>query len=113
MPRLVVDDPHLRALQLVKVGEGADKAVDGIDGRQPRLAERVQQILPRARDLDELAVDPLRGQNVVVVERVHEPGSVAQQNASRLDLLGQLGGRGGLDPARYGDWEVKGVASDF
>ena len=22
-------------------------------------------------------------------------------------------GRGGLDPARYGDWEVKGVASDF
>lgn len=23
------------------------------------------------------------------------------------------GGRGGLDPARYGDWEVKGLASDF
>jgi hypothetical protein len=22
-------------------------------------------------------------------------------------------GRGGLDPARYGDWEVKGIASDF
>jgi hypothetical protein len=22
-------------------------------------------------------------------------------------------GRGGLDPVRYGDWEVKGVASDF
>jgi len=22
-------------------------------------------------------------------------------------------GRGGLDPIRYGDWEVKGVASDF
>jgi hypothetical protein len=22
-------------------------------------------------------------------------------------------GLGGLDPARYGDWEVKGVASDF
>ena len=25
----------------------------------------------------------------------------------------EIGGRGGLDPARYGDWEVKGVASDF
>lgn len=25
----------------------------------------------------------------------------------------ELGGRGGLDPARYGDWEVKGLASDF
>lgn len=25
----------------------------------------------------------------------------------------ELGGRGGLDPARYGDWEVKGIACDF
>lgn len=25
----------------------------------------------------------------------------------------ELDGRGGLDPARYGDWEVKGIASDF
>ena len=25
----------------------------------------------------------------------------------------EMNGRGGLDPVRYGDWEVKGVASDF
>jgi len=25
----------------------------------------------------------------------------------------EIGGRGGLDPVRYGDWEVKGLASDF
>jgi hypothetical protein len=25
----------------------------------------------------------------------------------------ELSGRGGLDPVRYGDWEVKGLASDF
>ncbi|MDP3553197.1 DUF1674 domain-containing protein [Methylocystis sp.] len=25
----------------------------------------------------------------------------------------EVGGRGGPDPARYGDWEVKGIASDF
>jgi len=25
----------------------------------------------------------------------------------------ELDGRGGLDPVRYGDWEVKGIASDF
>jgi hypothetical protein len=25
----------------------------------------------------------------------------------------EVNGRGGLDPIRYGDWEVKGVASDF
>jgi hypothetical protein len=25
----------------------------------------------------------------------------------------ERGGRGGLDPTRYGDWEVKGIAVDF
>lgn len=25
----------------------------------------------------------------------------------------ELGGRGGEDPARFGDWEVKGIAVDF
>ena len=25
----------------------------------------------------------------------------------------EQGGRGGLEPARYGDWEIKGIASDF
>jgi hypothetical protein len=25
----------------------------------------------------------------------------------------ELGGRGGKDPVRYGDWEVKGLAADF
>ena len=30
-----------------------------------------------------------------------------------LKEIEEFGGRGGLDPARYGDWEVKGIASDF
>lgn len=25
----------------------------------------------------------------------------------------EANGRGGLDPVRYGDWEVKGIATDF
>lgn len=25
----------------------------------------------------------------------------------------EIGGRKGPDPARYGDWEVKGIAADF
>ncbi|QAY95878.1 DUF1674 domain-containing protein [Methylovirgula ligni] len=25
----------------------------------------------------------------------------------------EVGGRDGPDPVRYGDWEVKGIASDF
>lgn len=31
-----------------------------------------------------------------------------EKNAPR-----EIGGRDGPDPARYGDWEVKGIASDF
>jgi hypothetical protein len=37
--------------------------------------------------------------------------------ARRLDALNmppsEKNGRGGLDPIRYGDWEVKGIAIDF
>ncbi len=25
----------------------------------------------------------------------------------------EIGGRGGEEPVRYGDWEVKGIATDF
>ena len=25
----------------------------------------------------------------------------------------EQGGRGGLEPVRYGDWEIKGLTSDF
>jgi hypothetical protein len=25
----------------------------------------------------------------------------------------EINGRGGREPVRYGDWEVKGIASDF
>ncbi|QGM98114.1 DUF1674 domain-containing protein [Methylocystis parvus] len=46
--------------------------------------------------------------------------ALAEAEARRKAAAGQaqaqpqeLGGRGGLDPARFGDWEVKGLASDF
>lgn len=29
------------------------------------------------------------------------------------DLPPEIGGRGGLDPARFGDWEINGRAIDF
>jgi hypothetical protein len=25
----------------------------------------------------------------------------------------EIGGRGGLDPVRYGDWEIRGLTADF
>jgi len=38
--------------------------------------------------------------------RVERERTVAEQAKEH-------GGRGGLDPVRYGDWEVNGLASDF
>lgn len=37
----------------------------------------------------------------------------AEAKARAETLPKEIGGRGGKDPARYGDWEVKGLASDF
>lgn len=33
--------------------------------------------------------------------------------AKQQELPKELGGRNGLDPVRYGDWEKKGIAIDF
>ncbi|MEL6202740.1 MAG: DUF1674 domain-containing protein [Pseudomonadota bacterium] len=34
-------------------------------------------------------------------------------DAATVDQPAEIDGRGGKDPARYGDWEVKGLAVDF
>jgi hypothetical protein len=49
--------------------------------------------------------------------------ALAEAEARRRDAEGrrafaesaakEIGGRKGPDPARYGDWEVKGIACDF
>jgi len=37
----------------------------------------------------------------------------AQHERNTLEAPKEINGRGGLDPTRYGDWEVNGLASDF
>lgn len=37
----------------------------------------------------------------------------AEARAREAAAPKEYGGRGGNDPARYGDWEVKGIACDF
>lgn len=46
--------------------------------------------------------------------------ALAEAQARRKDYLAseaalprELAGRGGKEPVRYGDWEVKGLATDF
>jgi hypothetical protein len=35
------------------------------------------------------------------------------QKQAELSSRRETNGRGGLDPVRYDDWEVKGITSDF
>ena len=42
-------------------------------------------------------------------ERAEAEAAGKDENASAREI----NGRGGLDPVRYGDWEVKGIISDF
>ena len=37
----------------------------------------------------------------------------AEEAKSKDERPKEIGGRGGLDPTRYGDWESKGIVSDF
>jgi hypothetical protein len=42
----------------------------------------------------------------------------AEQRRLQIDKATSMapkekGGRGGLEPSRYGDWEIKGLTSDF
>ena len=37
----------------------------------------------------------------------------AKGEGTKSQGVNEVGGRGGLDPTRYGDWEVNGLASDF
>ncbi len=46
--------------------------------------------------------------------------ALAEAEARRAEAIAreaaapkEIGGRGGTDPARYGDWEIKGMACDF
>ena len=36
-----------------------------------------------------------------------------RRKAAQTELPKEINGRDGPEPARYGDWEVKGIASDF
>ena len=37
----------------------------------------------------------------------------ADKDTNQKKMPAEKKGRGGLEPTRYGDWEVKGIASDF
>jgi hypothetical protein len=54
------------------------------------------------------ALSPAAQRAIAEAEARREKAMMREASTPR-----EVGGRGGNDPARYGDWEVKGMASDF
>jgi hypothetical protein len=46
-------------------------------------------------------------------ERALAEAEVRRKAAARAALPKEINGRDGPEPTRFGDWEVKGIASDF
>jgi hypothetical protein len=90
--------------------------VAGLDGRAPEDLDE-----DTAKDKDMTKQDP--GPNAAPAapkkplspeaQRALAEAEARRQAAGAPKEAAELRGRGGLDPVRYGDWEVKGIASDF
>lgn len=46
-------------------------------------------------------------------KRALSEAKTREEQAAKDALPTELGGRDGLEPTRYGDWEKKGIVSDF
>jgi hypothetical protein len=46
-------------------------------------------------------------------QRALKEAEERRQAATKTELPEEFGGRGGADPARFGDWEINGRAIDF
>ena len=77
----------------VALGNGGDALAAGADGAPSAGAP--------ARTIPEAA------------KRALAEADERRRRAAAAPAAPELNGRGGLDPARYGDWEVKGIAADF
>ncbi|HEY1736816.1 MAG TPA: DUF1674 domain-containing protein [Methylovirgula sp.] len=60
---------------------------------------------------NEAKAAPSRPDNAAL--RALKEAAERRAKAEKAAQEAEIGGREGLDPARYGDWEVKGIASDF
>ena len=47
------------------------------------------------------------------LREAEERREAARHKAGEAGKPKEMDGRGGLDPVRYGEWEVNGLASDF
>ncbi|MGE3830507.1 MAG: DUF1674 domain-containing protein [Parvibaculaceae bacterium] len=59
-------------------------------------------------------MDQAQNKIAEAAKRALEEAAARRKTANaKPGAVKEVGGREGPDPARYGDWEVKGIASDF
>jgi hypothetical protein len=46
-------------------------------------------------------------------QRALDEAAERRKQAKTVETPGEVGGPKGPEPTRYGDWEIKGIASDF
>jgi hypothetical protein len=66
--------------------------------------------------MDDAAPTPTKVLTPAATRALAEAAERRMEQAKReadLARIAEKNGRGGPDPVRYGDWEAKGIASDF
>lgn len=83
---------------------------DAVPASEDALPEAVAtgQALPNAAPGKVLSAAALRA-----LAEAAERKAALDARAAELTQEREIDGRGGLEPVRYNDWEVKGIASDF
>ena len=68
---------------------------------------------PDPKDPGAAAGKPLSEAARRALAEAAERRAAIDARAAEIARTAEQGGRGGLEPVRYEDWEVKGLASDF
>ena len=71
-----------------------------------KMSDNEQTQSQPSRSFDELPAPAQRALKEAEKRRI-------QMEEDKAKRAAEIGGRGGEDPARFGDWEVKGIAVDF
>ena len=115
----------------MRVGKGSKAGGRRAHGRHRAVAALAPVVIALAPQAGWAEADASLPPVVVTASRMPEPAdkpaltpaarrALAEAEARRAEIDARTknappekGGRGGLDPIRYGDWEIKGLTSDF
>jgi hypothetical protein len=83
-----------------------------MSSKNPQDGTAASEIPGSNRDRPQAAA-PGKTLSPAAVRALQEAQARREAEAGQADLEPELGGRKGPEPTRYGDWEKKGILSDF